>query len=139
MRTVEVETLATGLACNRILFGLGFLAAPRRASRSWIGWPADTAGAQVMVRAAGARDLALGAGALAALRSQADARPWFAAHLMSDAADFAATWAARRELGAFRSAYALFMAGASTAVAAAYLARGAVERDQAPSALSERT
>src|SRR5215218_2385665 len=53
------------------------------------------------------------AAALAALRSEADERPWFAAHLVSDAADFAATWAARRELAAARTAYALFMAGAS--------------------------
>jgi hypothetical protein len=76
------------------------------------------------VRAAGARDLALGAGALRALRGGEDARPWFGAHALADGADFAATWAARREIGPARSAYALFMAGASTAVALAYVLRG---------------
>ena len=130
--TVVVDTLATGLACNRILFGIGFLAAPQRAAQSWIGSSAKTAGGQVMVRAAGARDLALGAGALAALRSDADARPWFAAHLISDAADLVATLAARTELGSKRTAYALSMAGASTAIAVAYLARGETEPAKRP-------
>jgi hypothetical protein len=129
---VVVDTLATGLACNRILFGLGFVAVPHRAAQSWIGSSAKTPGGQVMVRAAGARDLALGVGALAALRSNADARPWFAAHLISDAADLVATWAARSELGPLRTAYALSMAGASTAIAAAYLARAVAEPVKGP-------
>jgi hypothetical protein len=121
--TLTVRQLATGLASNRILFGLGFMLVPAKAAQSWIGPVAGRPGGEVMVRAAGARDLALGVGALSALRSGADARPWFAAHLVADATDFAATWAARRALGPARSAYALFMAGASTAIAAAYLAR----------------
>jgi hypothetical protein len=74
-----------------------------------------------MVRAAGARDLALRTGALAALRRSTDARPWFAAHLVADATDAAATWAARRELGAARTIYAMFMGTASAAIAASYL------------------
>lgn len=86
--TLTVRQLATGLASNRILFGLGFVLVPAR--RQGVG----------------------------SARRQA-AR----AHLASDATDFAATWAARRDLGRGRSAYALFMAGASTAIAAAYLAR----------------
>jgi hypothetical protein len=123
LATLTVRQLATGLAANRVLFGLGFVLAPAKAARSWIGPVAGRPGGEVMVRAAGARDLALGVGALSALRSGADARPWFAAHLASDATDFAATWAARGTLGPARSAYALFMAGASSAIAAAYLAR----------------
>jgi hypothetical protein len=109
------------LSVNRILFGAGFLLGPEKAAKSWIGPAAATAGGGVMVRAAGARDLALGVGAFAALRGEGDARPWLAAHLFSDATDLVATWAARQELGAARTSYAMFMAGASTAVAAAYL------------------
>jgi hypothetical protein len=126
---MDVARLATGLACNRILFGVGFLIAPDRSAKSWIGPPAETAGGGLMVRAAGARDLALGAGALRALRGAEDARPWFAAHALADGADFAATWLARREIGPARTAYALFMAGASTAVALAYVVGG--QRDDA--------
>jgi hypothetical protein len=120
---MTVRQLAIGLASNRLLFGIGFMAAPGKAAGSWIGPVAGQPGGQVMIRAAGARDFALGLGALAALFSGSDARPWLAAHLASDATDFAATWAARRDLGRARTAYALFMAGASSAVAAAYLAR----------------
>jgi uncharacterized protein (DUF1501 family) len=118
---MDTRSLALGLAANRVLFGTAFLVAPERAARSWIGRAAASAGGGVMVRAAGARDLALGAGALAALRGSADARPWLAAHLVSDAADAAATWAARRELGTARTAYAMFMGCASAAIAAGYL------------------
>jgi hypothetical protein len=119
---VSVRALGTALACNRILFGIGFVLAPERAARSWIGPPAGTAGGRVMVRATGARDLALGAGALSTLRADADARPWFAAHLVSDAVDLAATWAARDELGPWRTAYALAVAGVSVAIAATCVA-----------------
>jgi hypothetical protein len=127
---LSTRALGTALACNRILFGIGFLVAPGRAARSWIGKPAGTAGGQVMVRATGARDLALGAGALAALRADADARPWFGAHLVSDGVDFAATWAARNELGPWRTAYALGVAGVSVAIAAACVAANGDETDR---------
>jgi hypothetical protein len=118
---MTTRTLALGLAANRILFGAAFLLSPRRAARSWIGSAATSAGGAVMVRAAGARDLALGAGALRALRAPSDARPWLAGHFVADAADAAATWAARRELGAARTTYAMFMGTASAAIAASYL------------------
>jgi len=119
---VDTRSLALGLAVNRVLFGAAFLVSPERAAGSWIGPVAESGGGGVMVRATGARDLALGAGALAALRGPGDARPWFAAHLLADATDAAATWVARRELGAVRTAYAMFMGSASAAIAAGYLA-----------------
>jgi hypothetical protein len=121
---MTLRHLALGLAANRIAFGVGFLLAPGGAAQSWIGRPARTAGAQVMIRAAGARDLALGVGALRAMLADGDDRGWFAAHLVSDGADVVATWLARDELGRARAAYGLFMAGASTAIAAAYLMWG---------------
>jgi hypothetical protein len=121
---MNVRPLATGLAVNRVLFGTGFVVAPERSSRGWISIDGATAGGRVMTRATGARDIAIGLGALRALRSGADARPWFAAQLVSDASDFLATWAERRELPALSVAFALTAAGASTAVAAAYLASG---------------
>jgi hypothetical protein len=63
---VTVRTLATGLAVNRPLFGASFMAATERSSRSWISIDAATGGGRVMTRATGARDLALGVGALRA-------------------------------------------------------------------------
>src|SRR4051794_38781529 len=118
---MSARTAATGLAVNRLLFGIGFLVAPERSARTWIGRDAGTPGARIMVRAAGARDLALALGALTALRAGGDARPWFAAHLVSDASDFAATWRERERLTTPAAAYALAMAGASTGIAAVYL------------------
>jgi hypothetical protein len=117
-----VRVLATGLAVNRVLFGIAFLAVPGPAAKGWIGKPAGTAGGQVMIRATGARDLALGALALRALRSKEDERPWFAAQAMADGADAMATWLARDRLGGLRTAYALSMAAGSAAIAGAYVA-----------------
>jgi hypothetical protein len=118
---MTMRSLAFGLAVNRMLFGAGFTLAPAKAARSWIGPVAGSAGGGVMIRAAGARDIALGAGAIAALRGYGEPRLWFAAHMLSDATDVVATWAARRELGPARSAYATAVGTASTVIAAAYL------------------
>jgi hypothetical protein len=72
----------------------------------------------VLTRALGARDLALGAGALLAMHDDPrSARPWFAAHAVADGADLAATIAARDGLPRNGFLFALGMAGASTAIA----------------------
>jgi hypothetical protein len=124
MPDLSLRDLATGLAVNRLLFGGAFLLAPEGSSRSWIGSAAGTHGGRVMVRATGARDLALATGALTALRSDGDARPWFAAQAVADGSDFLATWAEREGLSRLSTVYALTVAGASTAIAAAYAFRG---------------
>jgi hypothetical protein len=118
---VDVRTLATGLAINRCLFGVGYLVAPAATGKGWFGPDARRAGTGVAARALGARDLALGLGALQALRSGEDreARTWFAAHALSDGMDLLATLAARRDIPAGAAAFGTFMAAASTAVAVA--------------------
>ncbi len=119
---MDVRALATGLAVNRILFGLNFVAAPARGGASWIGAAAARRPATgVFARALGARDLALGLGALHALRSGDDAaaRTWMAAHAVADGVDLLATLAARRQLPRGPATFAVAMAGASTAVGVA--------------------
>jgi hypothetical protein len=65
--------------------------------RAWIGKQARLPGAQLLTRAVGARDLALGLGGLQALtRNDGSARPWLAAAAVCDAVDFGATWTANR-------------------------------------------
>jgi hypothetical protein len=67
---VDVVTLARGLAVNRIAYGVGLVLAPSLYARSWVG--SDAAGkdtTKLLARALGARDLALGAGGLLALRA----------------------------------------------------------------------
>jgi hypothetical protein len=113
--------LAVALALNRTAFGLSYLLRPGQARQSWIGRAAAKPGTQVIVRSQGARDIALGAGALrAAFRgAPPELRAWMAGHALSDGADLAATWAARGRLPKRRARLAMAIAGASTLVAAA--------------------
>jgi hypothetical protein len=87
-----MRNLVTGLAAGRIAFGVLMLAKPEEAVRGWIGRRAASyGGTQTITRAFGARDLSLGAGALAALLSGKDARDWVVAGAFADLADFVAT------------------------------------------------
>jgi hypothetical protein len=115
-----IEKLAAGLAVNRILFGLGYVIAPARTGRGWIGRMADREQTAVFTRALGGRDLVLGAGALWALRGhRGQARQWFCAHAVADATDLVATLRARDALPPSGFRFATVMAAASTAIAAA--------------------
>lgn len=115
------RTLAAALAVNRTLFGVSYLAQPEKARTSWIGRVAKKPGAQVMIRSQGARDIALGAGALqAVVRGDGrDIRTWMLAHGVSDFADLVVTWLARESLPPRRAKLAMAIAAASTAVAIA--------------------
>jgi hypothetical protein len=116
MRIANV--IAGALAANRVAFGLGYLIDPRRTGRGWVGPRAEERPATVLTRALGARDFALGAGALLAMREDPRrARPWFAAHAVADASDLAATVAARDGLPRQGYLFAVAMAGASTVAA----------------------
>jgi hypothetical protein len=90
--------ILTGLiSFGRLLFGVAFIAEPKLMERAWIGKQARLPGAQLLTRAVGARDLALGLGGLQALtRNDGSARPWLAAAAVCDAVDFGATWTAGR-------------------------------------------
>jgi hypothetical protein len=125
-----VRTLARGLALNRVLFGVGFIAFPG-SGRTWVGKVAERPGAQVLARALGVRDLALAVGALAALGNGGSAKPWFAGQLAADVTDFLATWRVRDELPGPALAFALPMAAGSAAIAAAYLVNGEDEVEAA--------
>jgi hypothetical protein len=92
-------TASTAVAAGRVALGLAALARPDVPARPWVGASADDLSARVFGRALGARDLALGLGALAALRQpRPAAASWFAAGALSDALDVAATVAAWPEL-----------------------------------------
>jgi hypothetical protein len=96
---------ATAVAAGRVVLGVAALAWPSVPARPWVGPAADELGAQVFGRALGARDLALGLGALTAVR-KAPADPWsagawFAAGALSDALDVAVTVAAWPRLPRF--------------------------------------
>jgi hypothetical protein len=118
---------ATAVAAGRVGLGVAALAWPSVPARPWVGVSADELGAQVFGRALGARDLALGLGALAAARkAPADPWPagaWFAAGALSDALDVAVTAAAWPRLPRFtRWLVAASAGGAAVAGAAGTVA-----------------
>ncbi|MEA2159040.1 MAG: hypothetical protein QOD66_1420 [Solirubrobacteraceae bacterium] len=84
--------LGRSTAAARVLFGVVLLARPELLTVPWIGRDATRPGSKVLAQAVGARDLALGAGALAC--DDAALAPWLAAALLADGADLAATVAA---------------------------------------------
>jgi hypothetical protein len=93
---------AQALAAARVVLGLTALAWPSLPSRAWVGEAADDIAARVFGRALGARDVALGLGALRALaRLDAEpgsARTWVAAGALSDALDVLSSLLAWRKL-----------------------------------------
>jgi len=99
---------------------------PEDAVRGWIGASAASKeGTQTITRAFGVRDLALGAGALAALNS-GSARDWVIAGAVCDAVDLAATVQAD-DIPSSGRVLVVLMASAAMGVSAAYLVAGAGE------------
>lgn len=95
----DARALATGVAAGRVAIGAALLAAPAAGTRQWVGSAGETPGGGVLARSLGARDLVLGLGAVLALRSGSSAaRGWLLAAAAADAADFAGTAIARRDL-----------------------------------------
>ena len=121
-----MKAIATIQALVRIPVGGALVALPQLAG-SWIGKDAGRRGPQVIIRAVGARDLALGGGTLVALLTGKPAKAWHAAALVSDGVDFAATLAARDKLPDRGATMVLAAAGTACAVSVAYLLFG--ERD----------
>jgi len=92
-----MRILAGFISLGRLVFGVAFIAKPKLMEGAWIGKQARLPGAQLLARAVGARDLALGLGGLQAVsRDDGSARPWMAAGAICDAVDFGATMAAGR-------------------------------------------
>lgn len=93
---------AVTVAAGRVALGLTALAWPAVPARPWVGAAADDLAARVFGRALGARDVALGLGALAALQrpggEPGPAAAWVAAGALSDALDVAASLASWRDL-----------------------------------------
>ncbi len=119
------------VAAGRVALGLTALAWPSVPARPWVGAAADDVAARVFGRALGARDVALGLGALAALQRPAaepgQASAWVAAGALSDALDVAASLASWHELPRFTRWLVAGSAGgaALTGAAAALTSRAA--------------
>lgn len=104
---MEDRELARLLSATRVGFGTLFLLAPRFLARAWVGEGAAQPAAKALARALGARDAALGLGALLALQHGESTRGWLEAAALADAGDAVATLIAWRHLPAPRRWLAL--------------------------------
>ncbi len=130
---------AVAVAAGRVALGLAALGWPSVPARPWVGAAADDLAARVFGRALGARDLALGLGALTALQRHpaAEAGPactWVAAGALSDALDVAASLASWHELPRITRWLVAASAGGAALTGAAAALSSATSR--APSASS---
>jgi hypothetical protein len=114
-----MRILTAFISLGRILFGTVFISQPNVMDQGWIGKQARLPGAQVLSRAVGARDLALGLGGLqAAVRNDGSARAWMAAASLCDAVDFGATYAAGRKIPRSSRTSVLAVAAGAAALSA---------------------
>ncbi|MTV25476.1 hypothetical protein FTX61_08655 [Nitriliruptoraceae bacterium ZYF776] len=91
--TQLARTVGRVVAAGRVGLGLAMVAAPAATTSRWLGDDEDE-GRDTAVRALGIRDLAIGAGALLALRDpshDAEAERWLEAAVVADLGDAAAT------------------------------------------------
>jgi hypothetical protein len=111
------------LSVMRVVIGTVLVVAPGAAGARWIGDAAADPRVKVAVRGLGARDLALGLGALRALDRGEPARGWVQLAAVGDAADAVSGVLGARRLGLVRS-----LATVASATAAAALGFTAADR-----------
>jgi hypothetical protein len=110
------DLAARGIAAARIAIGVGATLAPALVTRLQFG--TDTPAQRVTVRMLGARDLALGIGALLAARhGSAGLRGWVEAGALADGVDALAFLGAGRDAARVR-ALTVLVAGGSAVVSA---------------------
>src|SRR5688572_15403339 len=97
---MDARTLVRAQALGRIAFGAALLVAPGAVAGAWVGGPAERGGGRVLAVSMGARDLAIGVGALRAVGRSDGAAAWIRAGVLADTADLVATLRERDELPA---------------------------------------
>ena len=108
---------AEGLALIRVGIGVAAWIRPDRITDPWVGPTTDPVTRGVLSRALGARDIALGLGALLAARNHRGVRGWVEAGGLADAGDLAATLIAFRRLPRLTRWGLLAVTGAAVASA----------------------
>ena len=119
---MEPQEIALAQARGRMAFGVAFLLAPGLAAKGWVGDDATRRPVKVIIRALGARDLALGLGIVIALDRGTPVRGWLEASALSDGVDGLATALGGGSLPAAGRRGVFVLAAASAAVAG-WLAR----------------
>lgn len=113
---MSLRATLTALAAGRLAIGAGLVAKPQsQLGVGWIGEDAQRPTVAVVLRAVGARDMALALGTLAAQRSGGPLRPWLVCATLADATDLVATFAAGKAVPARSKALIALLAGGAIA------------------------
>ena len=104
------------------MLGASLIVRPEIGTGRWVGGDGSRPGGQVLARGLGARDAALGAGTLAALRGGGPTLPWVLGGLLADATDLLATHAARDRLPRGAAGMIYVLAGGALVAGLANLA-----------------
>jgi hypothetical protein len=109
-----MKAFASAVLGLRVAYGAALVAAPRPLTMRWLG-PGATQypGGCVALRALGAREALLHAGALAALWRGEPLRPWLAASVGGDLSDIASTASVRGSLPDGSASATVAVAGGS--------------------------
>jgi hypothetical protein len=89
----RTRKLTAAFATSRLIFGAGLVVLPDRLGSPWLGNDAGRAPVKIAIRALGARDVALSAGTLSALRSGDRVGMWLSGAIVSDLCDVVSTLA----------------------------------------------
>jgi hypothetical protein len=108
-------------AFGRIAFGIASLAAPAVTGATLAGPGGALPDAQAFLRGMGAREVGLGLGLLAAIRSRGPVRRWVVAGLLADAGDIAGIAGAWRHMPPAKRWLGLGTAGSAAAAGAGVL------------------
>jgi hypothetical protein len=89
MTAVDDRQIALVLARTRVCIGVAFLVLPGLTGRLWLGRGASTPIGRTLTRLVGARDLALGLGAITTVKDQTAGPEWLGMGAVVDGADAA--------------------------------------------------
>lgn len=109
-------------AIGRIAFGLASLTAPAVTGRTLAGPGGALPDAQAFLRGMGGREIGLGLGMLAAIRTDGPVRRWVVAGLLADTSDLAGIAGAWRHMPPAKRWLGLGTAGAAAAAGVGVLA-----------------
>ena len=110
-------------AIGRLLFGVAALAAPALSGRTLAGAGGELPDAKAFLRGMGGREIGLGLGLLAAMRSGGAVRPWILAGVLADSGDLVGIAGAWTHLPVAKRWLGLATAGAAASTGAILLAR----------------
>ena len=108
-------------AIGRVVMGVAALAAPALTGRTLAGPGAAEPYAQAFLRGMGGREIGLGLGILAMIRTGGPVRPWLVAGVLADCSDVAGVAGAWRHMPPAKKWPGLAMAGSAAALGAGLL------------------